>query len=132
MSNIISLPRKRQLMMLIMLLCAWLPVSSMLSLAHSPLWVQQIEQQHHAKLTIDCDIDGQGLSHDDAEVKEPSSYSVKNHSNQNHDHDLPQIIPVFDVQEYLRSFTWQLQEQYADYHAPSARLERPPRLNVVA
>ena len=126
----IFIPRKHQLVMLIMLLCAWLPIASMVSFSHSPIVTQQIEQQRHSGLPLD--LDEHGHSHHDGEVAERAAGHVHGHANFDHDHDLPQILVDANHLIHPPQIAWLEQIHAADYPAPSYRLERPPRLKVVA
>lgn len=123
-------PRKHQLVMLIMLLCAWLPIASMVSFSHSPLMTQQVEQQRHSELAVD--LDEHGHSHHDGEVAEQAAGHVHGHANFDHDHDLPQILIDANHLIHPPQIAWLEQIHAANYPAPNYRLERPPRLDVIA
>ncbi|WP_297576653.1 hypothetical protein [uncultured Deefgea sp.] len=125
------IPSKQQLVMLIMLLCAWLPIASMVSFSHSPILTQQFEQQRHSELAVDLD-DEHGHSHHDGEVAEQATGHVHGHANFDHDHDLPQILLNADNLIHPPQIAWFEQQHSAEYPAPNYRLERPPRLKVVA
>ncbi|MBM5573361.1 hypothetical protein [Deefgea sp. CFH1-16] len=130
MLSAIFIPRKQQLVMLIMLLCAWLPIASMVSFSHSPILSQQIEQQRHSELSVESDEHGH--SHHDGEVAEQAMGHVHGHANFDHDHELPQILLETKTSVHLPQIAWQQQQHATDYPAPNYRLERPPRLDIVA
>ncbi|QZA77274.1 hypothetical protein K4H28_13435 [Deefgea tanakiae] len=130
MHRAIFIPRKQQLVMLIMLLCAWLPIASIVSFSHSPILTQQVEQQRHSELAVD--LDEHGHSHHDGDVAEQATGHVHGHANFDHDHDLSQILLETKTSIHLPQIAWQQQQHAADYPAPSYRLERPPRLKAIA
>jgi hypothetical protein len=114
MHSAFSVPRKHQLVMLIMLLCAWLPISSMVSFLHASTLTQQIEEQHHKQGSDDT---------------QHAAQEKHDHSDFDHDHQPPQILLEKPVEvPPPQPVAWLQQAHASAYSVPSHRLERPPRL----
>lgn len=119
------IPRKHQLVMLIVLLCAWLPISSMVSFSHSLLLAQQTEQSHSG---LAVDITEHNHSHHHSEAIEQTTDHLHEHVNFDHDHDLPQILIGPNHLIHPPQIDWLQQLHAADYPALNYLLERPPHL----